>query len=280
MEAPEFLPPHRSCPEFGDLDGDGDFDLLYPEPLRAYENAGSATLPVWELNNGFAEGLPAAVFMAACLADLDADGDLDFSAGDGWGHLYYYENVGSAFDPVWEEHNEMYPYFGELYQANPELVDLDGDLDLDLVLAHATSSLLSYRNVGTPEAPIWEEDPSLCDGIQMPGSCVDPSFADVDLDGDLDLIAGDRDMYWGITAFENVGSEVAPVWLDNMDLLIGVDTDVRGLGLDLADLDADGAPDLLSVHLDAPTFYLNCGPITLVEEFSTWGRIKGLFRDR
>jgi len=278
MEAPEFLPPHHGDPEFGDLDGDGDYDLLYPEPLEAHENVGSVSLPVWDLNNGFVQGLPAAWFMAACLADLDADGDLDFSAGDGLGNLYYYENVGTAFDPIWEEHNEMYPYIGEHGHVNPELADLDGDGDLDLVVAHLSLFFLSYRNVGTPELPVWEEDASLCDGIEMLGP-VDPSFSDVDLDGDLDLIAGDRDMDWGMVAFENVGGKHEPAWLENMDLLMGVNTDVNGLGLDLADLNADGAPDLLSCFLDGgPSFYLNCGPITLVESTASWSTIKAMFR--
>jgi hypothetical protein len=281
MEAPEFLPPHYGDPEFGDLDGDGDLDLLYPEPLHAYENAGSASLPVWELNNEFVQGLPTAWYMAACLADLDADGDLDFSGGDGQANLYYYENVGTVLVPIWEEHNEMYAYLGQHWGANPELIDLDADGDLDLALASRGTFLASYRNVGTPEVPLWEEDPSLCDGIEMPGGSVDASFADVDLDGDLDLIAGDRDMYWGMVAFENVGTEHEPVWVGNMDLLIGVKTDVIGLGLDLADLNGDGAPDLLSCFLDGgPSFYLNCGPITLVEQSFTWGRIKGLFREQ
>lgn len=279
IEASEYAPPHHADPEFGDLDGDGDYDLLYPQPLQAYENVGSATLPAWGLNNAFVEGLPAAGFMAACLADLDTDGDLDFSAGDAQANLYYYENVGTAFAPIWEEHNEMYPYLGEHFQANPELVDLDADGDLDLVLADAGRFLSSYRNVGTPDQPVWEEDPSLCAGIEIPGGCVDPSFSDVDSDGDLDLVAGDRYMNWGMVAFENIGTEHDPAWLESMDLLIGVDTDVDGLGLDLADLNSDGAPDLLSCFLDGgPAFYLNCGPITLVQTGTSWSAIKALYR--
>lgn len=282
IEAPEFVAPPRAIPEFGDLDGDGDFDLVYPLPLRGYENVGTTTFPVWEPNGSFVEGLPDHLsLMAACLADLDADGDLDFSAGDySWGNLYYYENVGTPHDPVWQEHSEVYPDLGECYETNPELADLDGDGDLDLLVAHLSRFFLSYRNVGTPDSPVWEEDQSLLSGIEMPGGGGDPSFTDVDSDGDLDLVVGDRDANWGITAFENVGTQHEPLWAENLDLLLGVDTDVLGFGLDLADLDGDGAPDLLSIYYarsDFYTFYLNRGSVTTVEPAS-WSAIKAMFR--
>lgn len=281
IEAPEFVAPPHAVPEFGDLDGDGDFDLLYPLPLHSYENVGTAVFPIWELHDAFVEGLPALDYGAACLADLDADGDLDFSGGNYFGgSLYYYENVGTPQDPEWQQHNEVYPDLGGYSAKNPELADLDGDGDLDLLVSHLSRFFLSYRNVGSPDSPAWEEDQSLCSGIEMPGGSGDPSFEDVDSDGDLDLVVGDTYACWDITAFENVGTQHEPLWVENLDLLLGVDTDVLGFGLDLADLDGDGAPDLLSIYYaqsDLYTFYLNRGSVTTVEPAS-WSAIKAMFR--
>jgi hypothetical protein len=48
--------------------------------------------------------------------------------------------------------------------------------------------------------------------------------------------------------------------------------------VDLADLNDDAAPDLLSCHLDGLAVYLNGGPSTLAEAVATWSGIKALFR--
>ena len=61
-------------------------------------------------------------------------------------------------------------------------------------------------------------------------------------------------------------------------MLTGIDRYIEGYGIDLADLDGDGDPDLLSCEAeDGAVFYLNNGPVTAVEHES-WCRIKSLFR--
>jgi len=286
--APEFAPPAAGSagpggdPEFGDLDADGDYDLIYGAVLQSYRNLGTPEAPSWEEDSSLIEGVEYLQCMTACLADLDADGDLDLSAGLLYGEafpLWYWVNVGTPAEPVWQLQYSMYEDLPPGNWTCPELADLDGDGDLDLMLAVAWG-LRVYRNEGTPEAPSWERDDGLAEGISVSHAYVHPSAGDLDGDGDLDLVIGGR---WGegpIVCYENVGTPQAPLWAENESMLEGVDRDVEGNGVDLADLDADGDPDLLSRQSPGgAVVYLNCGPITPVEP-TTWGRIKGLFRER
>ena len=283
IEAPEFAPPWTGYnPEFGDLDGDGDFDLIYAVVTQSYRNVGSPSLPSWQQDNSLVEGVEYVNSMTTCLADLDADGDLDLSVGTlyiGSYPLFYYENVGSATQPVWQRDDSMYESLSAGSWTCPELADLDDDGDLDLVLA-VYWGLRAYRNTGTPQVPLWLRDDSMVAGISLPYARSDPNLGDLDGDGDLDLVLGGR---WGegpTTCYENIGTPQDLTWLENENLLTGVDRSVEGLGLDLADLDGDGDVDMLSREAeDGPVFYLNRGSVTAVEP-SSWARIKALFRQR
>jgi hypothetical protein len=285
IEAPEFAPPWTGyIPELGDLDGDEDYDLIYAIVLQSYRNGGTPSFPSWQPDDSLVAGVTYENCMTTCLADLDADGDLDLSVGRMYGEIYstlYYENVGTANEPAWEEQHSM--YLGvcvDQAMTHPELADLDDDGDLDLVVS-CYVDIFAYRNTGTPETPIWTEDASLIDGLTPAYGEADPNFCDLDADGDLDVVLGSRAGGSPMMCFENAGTPVAPTWVEHEAMLTGIDREIGGLGLDLADLDGDGDADLLVKPAGAePIVYLNCGPITLVEEFSTWGRIKGLFRER
>ena len=284
-EAPEFSPPPTgSNPEFGDLDGDADHDLIYGVPLQSYRNDGSPSLPSWQQDDSLVDGVNYEICMTTCLADLDADGDLDLSVGMLYGEaypLFYYENIGSAAQPVWQRDDSMYqPLPGGSWTC-PELADLDNDGDLDLVLG-VHQGLRGYRNTGTPETPSWIRDDSLIDGILplLPQAYIDPNLGDIDGDGDLDLVIGGRFYASPILCYENSGSAQSPTWVENESMLTGVNTSAEGVGLDLADLDGDGDLDMLSCEAGyGCVVYLNQGPTTPVES-SSWGRIKGLFRQQ
>jgi hypothetical protein len=280
IEAPEFAPPWTGYnPEFGDLDGDGDCDLIYAVVTQSYRNVGSPSFPSWQRDDSLVEGVEYVNCMTTCLADLDADGDLDLSVGElnGW-PLLYYENVGSAEQPVWQRDDSMYEGLSPNSWTCPELADLDDDGDLDLVMA-VYWGLRAYSNTGTPETPSWIRDDSLVDAVSLPSPLVDPNFGDLDGDGDLDLVLGGRAGEGPITCYENSGSAQAPTWVENEDLLTGVPRPVGGWGLELADLDGDGDVDLLVMRGQGPKVYLNQGPATPVER-SSWGRIKALFRQQ
>ncbi len=93
-------------PTFGDLDGDGDYDMIAGEysgtgfVLRYYENTGTALAPSFATsqNNPFGLSPNGYSFSAPQLVDLDGDGDLDILSAENYS-ITYYQNTGTNTAP-------------------------------------------------------------------------------------------------------------------------------------------------------------------------------------
>ncbi|HSG49682.1 MAG TPA: FG-GAP-like repeat-containing protein, partial [Longimicrobiales bacterium] len=137
----------HATPALGDLDGDGDLDLLVGESsgeINFFRNVGTPADPRFELVTEKVGDLDVGRRSAPLLVDLDGDGDLDLLAGSESGGARVYLNRGTASAPDFVEAGSLavpLPGF-----STPILVDLDGDGDLDLVSGGMGGGLVFYRN--------------------------------------------------------------------------------------------------------------------------------------
>ncbi|MBK7947395.1 MAG: VCBS repeat-containing protein [Deltaproteobacteria bacterium] len=246
-----------------DLDRDGDPDLIAGDAsgaLHLLENIGHAQFTSFIRQTGAANpwhGVALGSQSRPSLGDLDADGDLDLVAGTDAGALFYFENTGSAVAPAFIARVGAQNPFASLASAPgaaPSLVDVDEDTDLDLVIGVADGTLLFFENTGGPRTPSLTPRTGAAnpfDGRDV-GSSAAPTFADVDEDGDPDLVAG-----------TDLGTFA---WIRNHSLTLIPRTStanplaafsVPGYSKPaLADLDADGDPDLLVGAADGSIAYL------------------------
>ena len=245
-----------SAPGMGDLDGDGDQDLMvgsYDGTVIYAQNTGSTTAPAWSLEGAVLDKNGAVIdvvnYAIPRLADIDGDGDLDLFIGDSAGTVFYYRNEGTSSAPVWnpmgELQNDSAATIDVGYNSAPFLADIDGDGDLDLLIGEYYGSIRIYRNTGSATSPVWTSDGYLKDSsdanIDISYNAA-PAFADLDNDGDLDLLIGE---YYGkVYYYRNDGDAAEPSFTL-------VSTDYKSVNQSytvspfLADLDGDGDVDLL-----------------------------------
>ncbi|MCH2021143.1 MAG: T9SS type A sorting domain-containing protein [Saprospiraceae bacterium] len=93
----------RLTPTFGDLDNDGDKDLLMGEEnggLIYIVNQGTVTAPVFNTVITNYANIDVGQKSTPQLVDADRDGDLDLIIGERNGNINYYENTGTVTLPV------------------------------------------------------------------------------------------------------------------------------------------------------------------------------------
>ena len=201
---PEFTGAYHFAPAFGDLDDDGDLDILlgnWRDELMLVTNEGSATEPRFVISDAAVVTLTRGRNATPTLGDVDGDGDLDLFIGESSGDVNFYRNEGSASAPDFVLDSDKYGGIDAGRRSVPHLVDIDEDGDLDLMLGSEANGLLLYRNNGTPASPEFALDESFSVPVH-PFSA--PTFADVDGDGDDDLFVGG--IGGGVLFFESGGS--------------------------------------------------------------------------
>lgn len=144
------------------------------------------------------------------------------------------------------------------------MVDVDSDGDLDIVSVPyygAASGILFYRNAGTAQQPAFEAPQSLpaAWNVTLPSLSEDDGFttadfADLDGDGDLDLLLGSYQYYntGKIYFFENTGTAQAPNYGAPQENPFGLNAGSSFVvAPKMVDIDDDGDLDLFSIRYDA-----------------------------
>ncbi len=239
----------ESIPEVGDVDGDGDLDILLankvdPQALRAarlywLENTGSATRPAFRL----ADTLDLGEFYhyAPALGDLDNDGGPDLLLGTWNKGIFWYRNTGGGGAPRYEQVVDT--AIVKLTRGSnsvPALGDVDGDGDLDLFVGESSGEINFYLNSGTPSAPEFTLVSDTFEEIDV-GRRSSPELADIDGDGDPDLVIGSES--GALTLFRNESGGGSVLFV--LDVEFGVPLQPASAPV-FADLDADGDLDLLA----------------------------------
>jgi hypothetical protein len=195
---------YHNYPAFGDLDGDGEPDLIlgtWRSDLRWFRNDGGPGGPRFVLMDSAFVVLTRGSNAAPALGDLDADGDLDLLVGESSGTINFYRNVGDSSAPRFELVSDEYGGIKVERRSAPALLDLDKDGDLDLVVGTEREGLRLWVNEGTPGEPHFVAAKPLLGAEDAPPHSV-PAFADFDGDGDLDLVVGG--VGGGLWYFESV----------------------------------------------------------------------------
>ncbi len=185
-------------------------------------------------------GIPSLSFAQPRFCDFDADGIWDFWLGNSSRSPVYIKNTGTSTAPVFRRGADYAYMISDLDAEVAVSVDMDDDGLWDLVTGGHTGLHL-FQNQGSSEQPIWVEVAGYFADITA-GLYPVMDFADLDGDGDLDMVLGFSED-GSVKVYYNTGSTAQGIFSsDNMSV-------IGNVGLyaypTFVDYDGDGLMDIL-----------------------------------
>ena len=211
----------HSGPTFGDLDGDGDLDLLLGGleggPIRIFANDGTGAFTNATAGSGF-DAAMAHQTISIAMGDYDGDGDLDVALAH-WGTPRD-PNMPGETETLWRNDS-----------------DINGIKFTPVSVMSGLSGLLAF---------------DLPQGVLGPNHdyTFAPSFADIDADGDLDLLMVSD--FRGSRVLINNGNGTFTRASFSPD-------DENGMGSAIGDYDNDGDFDWFVSSINGNRLYRNDG---------------------
>ncbi len=241
---------HPTTPEFCDIDADEDYDYFSGSQENLFwffNNEGSSQTPDFVYKSAFFDSIypicPGSAYESDMdFADIDTDGDFDAFLCNGC--IGIATNQGTAIGRDFSSlPDTIFDQFGDkLWATNMAAVDIDADGDIDLFGGtYYSGELRFFENVGTPQSYQYSLVTEAWQSVQAPQGKADPCFADLDADGDLDLLVGTA--AGTIYYYRNDGDSANPqmTYVTNSYLNIDVEEDASP---ELVDIDNDGDLDL------------------------------------
>ncbi len=191
-----------------DINNDGNLDFLAGDANGTFElyiNNGYASLNLAGTN--YFNSIDVGDNSSPTFVDIDSDGDLDLVSGTRLGPLKVYTNNNNTFTEL-----TTHPFTSLTLGTNtdPCFVDIDNDGDQDLVCGNALGTIETFLNNGSNVFSAATANPFASIDV---GDLSTPTFADIDSDGDLDLISGNGAGEFKV--FENIST---PVGLKDLGL--------------------------------------------------------------
>ena len=214
-----------------DIDGDDDTDVVGATSINAllyWENTDGTGL-AWTqhtIDDAF-EGS-----ISIYVADIDGDNDLDVVAAALLGdEVAWWQNDGSS-PPVWTKHSVDGAFMGA---RTVFAGDIDGDEDVDILAGALSGQETAWWANADGSGTTWKKE-IISDDADVTSVCA----ADMDDDGDLDVLSARMYSENNIVLYENVdglGTTWAPRTVN--------DDTPGGLFVEVGDVDGDGQPEVV-----------------------------------
>ncbi|SHJ30395.1 Repeat domain-containing protein [Desulfatibacillum alkenivorans DSM 16219] len=288
-----------SKPAFVDIDKDGDLDCFVGNrqgSINFWENQGGKTQPNFVFVKPKSNPLYGTEeffrYTAPSFVDIDGDCDMDCFVGtweggyhqtwqnkssDYMSSISFFENKGTPQAPVFDISNIVVSgttkamnynplVVGDLWDAVPTFVDIDGDGDMDCMVGGYYGYVAFFENitgeVERQKGPVTATIEFACQGYLQDsesntiyaGYNAAPAFSDVDGDGDMDLLLGSA--YGPLVFFENTGDKYGYSFEERTqdENPFRVDPGVASAPV-FADINGDGLDDLFTGTNGYNSFY-------------------------